>query len=144
MKKEPAVYFVALKALFKKDGQVLFLKRTESGNFDLPGGRIDTDELETSLEEILSREIREELGEKIAYRIGRPLFTYRQQYFGKGGPDIFMIVHEVELLDGEIKLSDEHNEFVWVDPKTFVMDASKVFSKEEYAAYQKYLFQNKF
>lgn len=144
MKKSPAVYYVALKALFKKDGRVLFLKRTESGNFDLPGGRIDTDEYATPLEEILRREIREELGEKISYHIGRPLFTYRQQYFGKGGPDIFMIVHEVELLGGEIELSDEHNEYVWIDLQNFVMDESKVFSKEEYAAYQKYLFQNKF
>lgn len=55
-----------------------------------------------------------------------------------------MIVHEVELLGGEIELSDEHNEYVWVDTRNFVMDESKVFSKEEYAAYQKYLFQNKF
>jgi 8-oxo-dGTP pyrophosphatase MutT (NUDIX family) len=68
MKRAYANYQVSLKLLLWKGGNVLYLKDVD-GKWDLPGGRIDTIESKTPLENILAREVREELGKKLKYEL---------------------------------------------------------------------------
>jgi len=119
-------YQVSLKAILKdKDGQVLGLKGVEDGTFvgfyDLPGGRIDEDEFETSYQEILSREIKEEVGD-ISFKIHpKPVALGRHrvapEHSGKLNRElhIIYIFFEADYLGGEIKISHEHAGYDWFD-----------------------------
>jgi len=116
------LYFVAVKVFMIKGENLLILK----DNFDcwdLPGGRIKPEEFEVSMEDIVKRKMREELGDNIKYKIGTPVVFMRHERVEKsaGNPTvrIFAVGYEGELLDGEIKLSDRHTEMLWVNPKDF-------------------------
>jgi len=68
MKKEREFYHISLKLILKNDaGEILALKDKEGGTlaglYDLPGGRIDTDEFKTPFPEIIQRETQEEIGD---------------------------------------------------------------------------------
>ena len=109
---------IGVKVIIKNaTGQLLFLKRKEQfllpGNpdeaWDIPGGRIETEE---HLDDALLREVKEEIGADLS---GMPKLVNAQ--------DIFVPqkdLHVVRLtytLDSEIKnitLSDEHTDYRWV------------------------------
>ena len=135
MGNEFASYQVSLKVLLKKDGVCLFLRDAESGFLDLPGGRINHDERDVPIEKILQREIAEEIGGKVRYKINKPAFQYRA---AKDGQDIFITVYEAEYLSGEIVLSPDHNEIAWVDPKSFGTFKGSFLSQESYTALKNY------
>lgn len=116
------LYFVAIKVFVEKDGKLLIM-RDNFGDWDLPGGRIKPDEFDTSMEDIVKRKMKEELGDGIEYEIGRPVVFMRHERVenAPGNPTvrIFAVGYEGKLLDGEIKLSERHPEMLWVDPKDF-------------------------
>lgn len=115
-KKDFGIYQVGQKILLQRpDGKVLFL-RLKSGRFDLPGGRIDNGEYRMPLEKILAREIREELGDEITYRIGSVAFQY---HFPHKNGGTFITVFHAGYISGEIALSNEHKSFMWVSPEIF-------------------------
>lgn len=135
MKRDYAIYQVALKALLRKDGKVLFLRLADAPKYlDLPGGRIDNVETSTPLARILDREIREEIGTKARYRLGAPLFQFRRHIPSRNIYS-FLTVYDAEFLGGDIKLSFEHSAYEWVDPKTYIWKKSQFLSNEEYAAF---------
>lgn len=115
-------YFVAVKVFFEKEGKLLILK-DNFGDWDLPGGRIKTDEFETPLPQIIERKMSEELGDSIKYKIGKPVVFMRHERIEKspGNPTvrIFAVGYEGTLESGEIKLSERHPELLWVDPDDF-------------------------
>ncbi len=115
-------YFVAVKVFLKKDGKLLIMK-DNFGDWDLPGGRLKPDEFETSLEDVIKRKMTEELGSEIRYTIGKPVVFMRHERkeSSPGNPTvrIFAVGYEGMLADGEIKTSERHPEFLWVDPKDF-------------------------
>lgn len=138
-KQNYAMYHVGLKILLRKGGEFLFLKSIDGAHWDLPGGRIDDAEHETPLEEILAREVREEIGEEIKYKLGKPILQFRR-HFAKKGWHIFLTVHEAEYVSGEIRLSSEHGGFQWITPEKFRKFAENdFFSAEEYKALPEYL-----
>lgn len=116
------MYFVAVKVFLKKDGQLLIMK-DNFGQWDLPGGRIKKDEFEKPLEEIIARKISEELGGDIKYTLGKPVVFMRHERLehAPGNPTvrIFAIGYEAILESGEIKISERHEELLWVDPASF-------------------------
>lgn len=124
MKKENDFYQVSLKILLKNKGKILALKSAKYGSYanyyDLPGGRIDTDEFETNFTEIINREVAEEIGDvKFKYR-QNPVATGRHLIPGSitsSGKDIHVmyLFFEAEYLSGEIKISDEHIGYEWFD-----------------------------
>lgn len=137
MQRDYAHYHVGLKILLKKDDKILFLKSSTRKLFDLPGGRIDDIEYNTPLEEILDREIKEELGEDVKYKLGQPVFQFRR-FFPRKNWKIFLTVYEAEYVSGKIQISDEHSEYLWINPKEYEFKESEFMSQEEYLAFKKY------
>lgn len=115
-------YFVAVKVFLEREGKLLILK-DNFGDWDLPGGRIKKDEFETPLDQIIKRKMSEELGDDVRYTIGKPVVFMRheRQEAISGNPTvrIFAVGYSGTLNGGEIKISQRHTEFLWVDPKNF-------------------------
>lgn len=137
MKKDHVFYQVSLKLLLHHKGKVLIL-RTEENDIDLPGGRIEKGEEKTALKKLISREIKEELGTNIRYKVKGPLFWYRgrSQY----GFWVFVIVHEAEYIGGKIKLSNEHKSYEWISPQRTILTRKDfaVWDQEKYLAFKEY------
>jgi len=98
-------------AVIIKDSKILLLKRKKDdfmgGIYELSGGKIeDNEEIDSSLK----REIKEETGleiKKIKQYLG--FFHYKSKSGKKTRQFNFLI--ETDL--GDIKLSDEHEDFAW-------------------------------
>jgi 8-oxo-dGTP diphosphatase len=127
MKKEKDFYQVSLKLFLKnKKGEVLVLKAVDNGSFagyyDLPGGRIHTDEFKTDFIDILKREVKEEIGNlnfninNKPAAVGRHLISAS---VSKSGKDIHVlyIFFEAEYLEGDVVISDEHTGLKWLNLK---------------------------
>lgn len=134
MKKEKDFYQISLKIFLKnKKGEILALKAVENstfaGSYDLPGGRINTDEFKVDFIEILKREVEEEIG-KVNFSvnikpvaIGRHLIPASRADSGRETRVLYLFF-EAEFLDGNITISDEHIEYKWInlkeiDPKQY-------------------------
>jgi ADP-ribose pyrophosphatase YjhB (NUDIX family) len=119
-----AVYFVAVK-VFLRDGDKLLLIHDLWGNWELPGGRIKLNEFQQPLVTTVKRKISEELGDKINYSTPSPTGTFIQVSRDENIGDnvqkvqIFAIGFEADYLGGEIDTGDHHDQFKWVDVKTF-------------------------
>ena len=117
-------YQVSLKLILKnKKGKVLVLKTLETGNFagyhDLPGGRIDTDELSVPFEDILKREVREEVGD-IDFRMHLTPVAIARASFIRREKDIriLYLFFEANYIDGNVTISNEHADHLWIDLNT--------------------------
>jgi 8-oxo-dGTP pyrophosphatase MutT (NUDIX family) len=104
MKREYAKYHVGLKIILRKGNEFLLLTDAKSGLFDLPGGRIDDVEHKLPLAEILAREIREEIGKEVKYKLNKPVFQFRV-FIDSLNIHNFLTVYEAEYLSGDIQLS---------------------------------------
>lgn len=116
-------YFVAVKVFLEKNGKLLIFK-DKFDCWDLPGGRIKKNEFETSLPDIITRKMSEELGDELKYEVeDRPeiLMRHERVEAAPGNPTvrIFGIGYRAEWQSGEPKLSEAHTEMLWVDLKTF-------------------------
>ncbi len=131
------MYHVSLKLLLKKGDAFLFLKDDVGKYFDLPGGRIDEVEHTTPFTEVIVREVGEELGGKIKYKLGKPVFQFRRHLESKGA-HIFSTVYEADYVSGEIQLSTEHSNYRWINPRKVDWKEEDFFDKEEYLAFKKY------
>jgi|SRR3989344_557728 len=125
MKKEKGLYQVSLKVIMKNTkGEILGLKAIDKGSmrgyFDLPGGRIDSDEFYAPFDEIIKREIREEVGDvnytlnNSPVALGRHLIPSQISSSGKDIKVVY-IFFEAKYLKGEIAINDEHLGFEWID-----------------------------
>jgi len=138
MEKDHAVYQVSLKVLIRKGDKVLFLKSANGKYLELPGGRINKFENKISLEKILSREIKEETGNNLIYKLGDFAFQYRRLRH-PGELPIFFTVYEAKYLSGDINLSSEHSGYHWLIPKKYIFKRKDFREKGEYSAFKKYL-----
>jgi 8-oxo-dGTP pyrophosphatase MutT (NUDIX family) len=136
--KEYAIYQVSLKALIRKNDEFLFLRTPRRKLYDLPGGRIDEEEKETTpFADVLAREVGEELGDNLKYKLGKLIMQFRKNSKLAHIP-VFNAVYEAEYLSGEISLSNEHSGYEWINPKNTEMKREDFFNDEEYAAFQTY------
>lgn len=136
MKRDFENYQVALKLLLRKGNKTLFLKDTYNQGWDLPGGRIDNVEDKTPLEQILIRELNEEIGDGVKYTIGKSVFQYRK-FFQRKTP-VFVVVYEGKYISGDIKISSEHNGYDWLDMENYKFKSIDFFDKGEYEAFKNY------
>lgn len=110
-------YFVAVKVLLRK-GDSLLLTHDIFGDWDIPGGRIKPDEFETPIEGIITRKMREELGEEVKYSLGNPKTTFRHKRTKHSSGQearIFALGYEAIYKSGEIKLGANHDSYEWVN-----------------------------
>lgn len=120
---DPAKFHVGLKVLLINDkGKFLLLKAISKskawhGTWDLPGGRINNDEIEIGFHKIVDREIKEEAGD-IKYELRPdPVSLAKCAYPGDG--ERFFILFEAKYISGDVKTSNEHDGYEWkkIGPK---------------------------
>lgn len=115
----------AAKAFIIKDGKLLLLKRRPNdphkpGAWDIPGGRL---ELGENPFEGLKREAQEEI--KCDIKIIMPISVHN--FVRDDGQAITLTIYLCELTGGEIKLSEEHTEYKWIDLKEAPSQVSDFF-----------------
>ncbi len=119
---EKDLYFVAVK-LFLRDGDKLLITHDIFGSWDLPGGRIKKDEFKASLPSVIERKMTEELGDDVKYTVGDPIVFFRVEREEHGLNNqkvrIFAIGYEASLVSGNVELGDHHDQYEWVDIKSF-------------------------
>lgn len=106
---------VIVKGIILYEEKVLILKRSNSdeinpGNWEFVGGTINFGE---DLEEALLREIKEETS--IKAKIEKIL--YATTYNTKPNRYDVIIVYKCHAKNSNVKLSDEHSEYRWVEEK---------------------------
>ncbi|MDO8564607.1 MAG: NUDIX hydrolase [bacterium] len=146
MKRPFAQYEVGLKILPRRGTEFLFLRAaTRAGRiFDYAGGRIDAVEHAVPLQEILRREVTEELGPDFRYEVGPVAFQFRRTHCDPDdGGWVFLTVFEAEYMGGEIVLSEEHTEYRWIDPDKEPLTRAEFFTEEEYLAITEYFARRK-
>lgn len=126
MPKQRDRYQVSLKALVtNSNGEVLALNALPSGSFagyfDLPGGRIDVKEFSTPLIDVLRRELKEEIGDveveigEAPVAVGRHLIGAESDKSEGESIHVLYLFFEVKYLGGNLKISNEHAGFRWLD-----------------------------
>jgi mutator protein MutT len=104
---------VAAKAIVRDgNGRILLIRRPvdaarQPGLWDLPGGKMDPGE---TLQDTLVREAREETG--IAVSVGAPIHI---GHFAMDPVWVTCVSFACDYTGGEIRLSDEHDDFAWID-----------------------------
>lgn len=106
---------VSLKAFIVRDGQALFVREADTGWWELPGGRIDVGEEWLAHDDILAREIAEELGADVVVRTGVEAVTWIRRR-PTDGAFLFIVARPGALISGTAKLSAEHQEMAWLGP----------------------------
>jgi 8-oxo-dGTP pyrophosphatase MutT (NUDIX family) len=106
---------VSLKAFVVREGHALFVRESDTGYWELPGGRIDVGEETEPHEAILAREIGEELGADFRIEIGADTVTWVRRR-PLDGAFLFLVARVCRHLAGEPRLSHEHYDFAWLDP----------------------------
>lgn len=102
------------RAIVRDDlGRILLIQRSanvkwDPGLWELPGGKADYGE---TIADALVREAREETG--LAIEVGRPVHV---SHFTKEPFWVTTVTFVGQIVgDGEVRLSDEHDDFAWVD-----------------------------
>lgn len=117
----PITQRIAMKALIVNDeGQVLILREattydegTNTGRYHLPGGRLNPGE---PYLDGLNREVMEETG--LTVSVERPLYVGEWFPVIKGVSNQIVAVFFVcKATGGEVRLSDEHDNFEWINPQ---------------------------
>ena len=123
---EKDLYFVAVKVfLLDSHGRLLIIKDIYDDGWDLPGGRLRPVDFDAPLEEVVQRKMNEEVGDKVKYKLGKPVVFFRHErdeVLASGNKEkrrIFAVGYEAEYLGGEIQLGDCLKDYKWVVIKDF-------------------------
>ncbi|MCL2687471.1 MAG: NUDIX domain-containing protein [Methanobrevibacter sp.] len=103
-------YGLAMRGLLKQNDEILILKRhpnsrTNPNRWELPGGKVDPGE---DFDKALIREFDEETNLEI--KINDLIGAVQEDFPHKR---TVAIVMNVEIISGEIKISDEHTDWKW-------------------------------
>jgi 8-oxo-dGTP pyrophosphatase MutT (NUDIX family) len=134
------IFYCSLKIVLKNNvGQILALESERkgelSGFYDLPGGRIDKKEIGFPFESSIDREVVEEIGDIQFIINSRPIFATTWQLANYPHPFIY-IYYEGQYKSGDIKISNEHISYKWVDLNE--QELKKHFTKWHYKALSEY------
>lgn len=99
----------ATKAFILKDGKYLALHKTEATHslYELPGGRMEFGE---TAEETLIRELKEETN-----YIVEPIRLLDTWNFIAKDHQITGVIYLCKIKEGDLKLSDEHDKYEWLE-----------------------------
>lgn len=109
---------VSLKLILKNtEGKILALEAQGNGPmadyYDIPGGRIDEEEIGIPFTEIFTRELQEELGDVKFFVEPRPITALTWTW--PNGKQIAYVYYEGLLISGEPKISEEHLSSKWIN-----------------------------
>jgi len=110
-------FLVGQKAFINKDGEVLVLNDPVLG-LDFPGGKIQ--EGETNFTDSLKREVLEETGLRI--EVGEPFAQWHLKLTRgqeNAGETIYLVGFKCKYLSGDVKISDEHDSYKWVNKSNY-------------------------
>lgn len=118
MTDQPVNQRIAMKAVIVKDGKILLLREastyeegTNVGRYQFPGRRINPGE---PFLDGLTREVREETGLEV--EVGDPFFVGEWFPVIKGVPNQIVAMFFIcTPLTTDVKLSEEHDDYRWVD-----------------------------
>lgn len=148
---KPALYNISLKCfLHNSKWEVLILKTPENSSFhgmyDFPWGRIDEEEFDIDVLEILKREIYEEVGlQNLVIKPNVVAFSRHkaEAKFTSNWKDEYLYYNFFEAYidsDEEIIISHEHKDFLWVKLEeikledyfcSWYLDAVKMYIKQK-------------
>jgi 8-oxo-dGTP diphosphatase len=114
--------FAATKALISHNGKILLIQESskykdgsQTGKFDVVGGRVTPGE---HFEESLKREILEETGMNV--KIGAPFFVNESWPIVRDEKwQVIRIFFETFSEDDKVTLSEDHENYIWIDPKDY-------------------------
>jgi ADP-ribose pyrophosphatase YjhB (NUDIX family) len=115
---KPQLFMISLKVLLNnKQGETLLLKTPSKvsawlGKYDLPGGRINDDEVDIDFHKLIDREIKEEVGRGVKYKLRQDPVSLIKFRF-KDNRCIMYVLFEAHYVSGKIEISEEHTEFMW-------------------------------
>ena len=132
---------LATKAFIEHEGKILIVREsnkyetgTNIGSYDVVGGQLKSGE---HVEESLTREIFEETG--LSVTISKPFYIGEWRPVMNGQPvqiiAIFFICHTATPT---VRLSDDHDDYKWIDPNQY-KDATLI--QNLHAAFEAYLNQ---
>lgn len=110
------LFEVSLKAFIVAQGRALFVRESDTGLWELPGGRIDVGEEWQAHEAVLAREIAEELGGDVVVDVGREAVSWVRRR-PTDGRHLFILARPARLVAGVPRLSAEHGELAWCGPQ---------------------------
>ncbi|MFA5763498.1 MAG: NUDIX domain-containing protein [archaeon] len=116
---------IAVKAFIFKNDKLLLVKRHQNDThcpnvWEVPGGRIEKNENKING---LQREVKEETGLEVI--IKNSFAT--ENFVRENGQPVKMTHFICEYSGGEVKLSEEHCDYEWVDKKDVPNKISKFF-----------------
>ena len=114
--------FVATKALITFNDKVLVVREsskyedgTNANKYDVVGGRIEPGQ---KFDESLVREVQEET--ELAVSIGKPFFVSEWRPVVRGEQwQIVGIFFKCTALSDAVVLSEDHDDYQWIDPKEY-------------------------
>jgi 8-oxo-dGTP diphosphatase len=118
----PIKLFVAGKAFIEHNGTILVLREAgkymdgvHAGEYDVVGGRIEPGE---RVVDALTRETKEETGLDIT--VGKPFFVNEWQPVVRGEQwHIVGIFFQCTAHTDAVTLSQDHDDYQWIDPKDY-------------------------
>lgn len=116
--KQDGITHISTGVAVLRDGKILMVRRAPDdylgGYYELPGGGVDEGE---TIEAAALREVREETGLTPA----KVLAVFEGfDYSTDKKPRVRQVNFLVAAEPGEVKLSDEHDEYMWVDTATLM------------------------
>ncbi len=114
---EDKQFYVGQKAFINKDDQILVLIDPKLG-LDFPGGKIQ--EGEKDFDRSLHREVEEETSLEIV--VGKPFTRWYIQFSANhrnAGKQVFLVGFKCQYKSGEVKISDEHSAYKWVNKDNY-------------------------
>ncbi|MBT4856930.1 NUDIX domain-containing protein [Candidatus Uhrbacteria bacterium] len=132
--------FVATKAFIVHDGKVLILREsgsysdgTNSGSYDIPGGRLNPGE---HFLDALKREVREETG--LSVKVGAPVAAneWRPTVRGEDWQVVGMFF-ECIAQSNDVTLGEDHDACEWIDPNDYEKYSIIGNLKQVFEAYNK-------
>ena len=110
------LFYAGQKAFIEKDGEVLLL--FDNLGLDFPGGKIRKGEKD--LAEALKREVREETTLEI--EVGEIFTSWIVEFppYDRTTNFVFLTGYYCTYVSGDMKLSDEHDKFIWVNKDNYM------------------------